>query len=152
MPSNPAPALRTFIPDSAQPQDRFGVDVVTYPSLDPNFTLLKGMNCVAERVYRRFSTQRGSLTFHPDDGLDIRAMLSKGMTSRQLAAIKGAVEAEAKKDEQVDDATASVDFDEPTFTLTIQLSLKASDDTTFSLTLAVTALDVTLFHVAASTP
>lgn len=152
MPSNPAPTLATTLPDSSQVQDRFGVDIVTYPSLDPNFALLTGIRALAERIYRRFLTPRGFMTFHPGDGLDIRAFLSKGINSRQLASIRGLVEEEAKKDEQVDDADATVDFDEPSESLSIALAITASDSSTFTMTMSVTSLDVTLLHVGASSP
>lgn len=151
MPPNKSPTLTTSpLPSSLQKQDRFGVDVVTYPSLDPSFRLLQGIQVLAERLYRRFTTPKNFLTFQPGDGLDLRSFLSKAMTNREVQALKAQVEKEARKDQQVDDATATVVFNQSAESLTIALSVEPSDESSFTLTMGVTALDVTLLSVAPS--
>lgn len=145
MPRSTSPTLLTQLPSSVLlPQDRFGVDVVTYPSLDPTFAPLRGLPALAERLYRRFTTPRGLLRFHPNDGLDLRSFLSKAMTNRELQGLKSQIEKESRKDEQVDSCDATVDFNASAESLSISISVQPSDGPAFSLTLAVDALNVQL--------
>ncbi|MEO8876125.1 MAG: hypothetical protein ABI461_11100 [Polyangiaceae bacterium] len=120
-----------------------GVDVATFPELSDSFQLISGRRAIAENVYRRLTTGRGQMAFHPDAGKDLRQYLNDAMTDARIFAIVADVEAEAKRDERVYDATATGTYSLATSTLLIQLQLVSSAGP-FSLVLGVTAAAVTL--------
>jgi hypothetical protein len=152
VPRNPSPTLPTQLPNNFQPVDLYGTDVSTVPSLDVGWKLTHGQTVLAQRLLRRFTTPRGFLRWYPNDGLDLRSFLSKGMTNRDVAALKGLLEKEGKKDEQVDDCTAIVSWDQAAETLNMSISVAPSLGPTFTFTATATSLDVTLISVGLSSP
>ena len=123
----------------------FGVDISAYPDLSETFETVTGTRVVAERLWRRFSTARGGLSFHPNDGFDLRVMLNEGFSSDSLARMRTAIAAEAKKDEAVLDATVTVEFLSASRKLVITIEGEAADGP-FALTLLVTQVSVALLE------
>lgn len=137
IPTLPSPALE-------EPDDRFGLDISTFPDLDAGMSLQGGGRVLSEAIARRLSTRRGTMSpFDADYGTDIRDYLNQEMTSEALHRVKTDVEAEAEKDERVEEAYCTVEFDEQSQALSIQLEL-ATAEGPFSLRLAVTELSLSV--------
>ena len=94
---------------------------------------------VAEAVARRYLTPRGGLIDDPDYGLDLRGLCNKGITYTELRALADQAQMEAAKDDRVDHATVSLDYDEIERTLTVNVQLACVDPAlgTFGFLLAV---------------
>ncbi len=78
-----------------------GSDLSWTDDVDPAFRLVTDTQLVGEAIYRRLITLRGMLIDDPDYGLDVRAMISKGFTPTQKAAIAGRIKQEVEKDERI---------------------------------------------------
>lgn len=126
----------------------WGVDISTFPGLDPMLGPLTGPRVVAEAVARRLRTPRGGLSFYPDFGLDLRGYLLAPLSQAGLSGIRAAVEAEAQKDERVLDASATVQFVSEGARLLVSLTLTTASGP-FKLTLLVSKLDVSITTLAA---
>jgi hypothetical protein len=125
----------------------FGQDFSTFPDLSGGMALLKGGRVLSEALLRRFSTNRGELPFHPDFGFNLRDFLSEGLTDEQLFYLKASMEAEAEKDERIDQAVVDLTFNRSTQALTARLRLLTAVGP-YSLTLLVTQLRTELLEAA----
>ncbi len=121
----------------------FGTDISTYPDLDPSFALISGQRAVAECVARMLQTPRGSLTYAPERGYDVRALLGESITDSRLAQIKRGIEQEAMRDERVGSASASLTYTFASQALTVSLALDTADGP-FALVLGVTSASLTI--------
>lgn len=65
---------------------------------------LTGDLAVSEQVARRYLTERGLLSYAPNDGTDVLEYLNDNMP---LAVIRAQLEAEALKDERVESASVT---------------------------------------------
>jgi len=128
----------------------FGIDVSTFPDLDPQFRLVSGRRAIVEVVMRRFSTPHGALLDDPDFGCDVREMLNDGLTPSVLYQWQHALQVEALKDERV--FSAEVSFDTTRLisqgVLVIRVAL-ADADGPFRFVLAVSDMTVELLREAA---
>lgn len=84
---------------------------------------------LAEALYRRITTARGSLPDDLDYGLDVRGFLNRGTTAGDLAQIAGQIRVELQKDDRVD-------------RVSVQVTAPAID--TLSIAALVTPIDVNL--------
>lgn len=101
--------------------DIFGQDFKSVP--DMTFSPINGSRVVAEALYRRLTTARGLLLFHPDYGLDLRGMLSDGISTEGLSALKSSLEREAEKDERVFSVSVGLSYDQPTEKLSASFAI-----------------------------
>jgi hypothetical protein len=73
--------------------------------------MASGLQLVAESVYRRLTTTRGTL-FGGDDeanfGLNLEDVIGQVTTPSAAAALPGQIEAELQKDERIESVTATV--------------------------------------------
>ena len=145
-PVTPAPqTVRYTSSRVTAPGADFGEDVHTFPTLDPTFAYFSGIPVVVEALARRLITNRGSIPFAPDFGLNLRNYLSLDMLQRDLDNIKAAVELECLKDERVESVTATTQFNQSTEMLSVSI-VGIAGAGPFSLTLNVTALTVELLN------
>ncbi|WP_437982919.1 hypothetical protein [Sorangium sp. So ce117] len=123
----------------------FGVDFDCADDLTELMELASGPRALAQAVYRRLTTPRGALLDAPDYGYDLRELLSRGMTSADLAAIPGIIRSEVTKDERIFDVTTRVSRPAPD---TLELSVHCTTaEGPFTLVLKVTAETVALLEV-----
>ncbi len=92
-----------------------------------------------EALYRRFSTERASNPFHPDDGLDLRSFLNDDFSPDQLFALQNAIQREAEKDERVLEVGVALDFNSNTSALTVEISATCAEGP-FRMTMVVSSL------------
>ena len=124
-----------------------GSDFHCVDDIDANLSATtSGNRCLAENIARRISTARGSLFYDIDFGTDIRSRIN---AAQRLELTASQVEAEALKDERVEDVAASVTLGElgtsngPS--LAVSLTLTASDGP-FVLVLSVSSLTVEILE------
>jgi hypothetical protein len=113
--------------------------------LDPSMRLTSGRPLLSQNLVCRFSTPRGGAIDCPNDGLDLRDLVSDGMTQSQINALQGQIQQEALKDQRVQSLTVQCSFTSATSTLTVTLNV-VSLYGPFQLTLAVTSLTVAILN------
>src|SRR5690348_14423935 len=93
----------------------YGVDLVCVDDIDPNLaeTDPNGTLGLAQDVYHRVTTTRGTLPDDPDYGRNIFEYLHKATTPEDFAAMGGELEGEIAKDDRVDDQTVVVTSSAP---------------------------------------
>lgn len=129
----------------------YGPDVTTWaeagqtePDLDPFFTEIDGPRCIAEGLARRLCSPRGSLDGSPNDGEDIRARVSRLVSSREVFDIQVAIQREAAKDERVKSAYVSVEWQPAKRTLLARVTVEPMVGETFKFTLAIGQVAIAL--------
>lgn len=119
--------------------------------------LVSGAELVAQALYRRLTTPRGTLIDGADGevyGTDVSDFVGQVGADAAVDAIPDVVLAEVLKDDRVDTATvdASITRDaagQATLSVEIEGTLRDSDDT-FALTLAISDVATVLVGVSAS--
>jgi hypothetical protein len=127
----------------ALPQSDTGTDVSLLAGLNGSWQVVGGDAIMAEQLLRRITTDRGSLDFSPNDGMDVRDSVRADMTSDDVFQAKQSVENELLKDERVDDATVVATYDPQQQALQLDLTITKATGS-FSLVVSVTALTVDL--------
>lgn len=82
----------------------FGMDVGGVTDIDPTFRRISGGMVLATSLLRRFRTRRGSLEWAPDDGFDLRLLLSRAISDAEIPLLQKQIALEAEKDERVQSA------------------------------------------------
>lgn len=132
----------------------FGSDFAGIDDLDANWTFLQNsvttpnvetLAC-AQALARRFVTPFGGLPGDNNYGDDLTNLLSSG-TPPSVA--EAGIEAECRKDERVDDCTASITVsgDQNAEEWTIQISCTSDVGDVFELTIAVNSVTVQLLSI-----
>jgi phage baseplate assembly protein W len=118
----------------------FGSDLACQDDLDPQFLELDGNDnrVIAEAMFRRLTTPRGTLADDPNYGLDVRAYLHRPGTASLLTEMQGAIRSEVEKDDRVEEGSTTVTVTQQDVkTITVFVSFVTASGP-FSLTLAVT--------------
>jgi len=123
-----------------------GTDIACADDLDPAFGLVSGRDCLIQAILHRFRTQRGTLLDDANYGLLVSAWQNATITQAQVFALQTGLASEAKKDERVLSASASVSFDLSTSTLRFSLAITDADGP-FSMVLRADAINVDLLSV-----
>lgn len=124
----------------------YGVDVSTYPDLDAQFSLCKGLDGLAQSVWRRLQTAPGALPFYPDEGIDVREYLHEGVSMATLVALRNDVESEVMRDERV--RRCAVDLEAYDDTLKMSVRVEAMTGEAFTLVAKVGKMDFSLIGVS----
>jgi hypothetical protein len=102
---------------------------------------------LAQDIYHRITTERGSLVDDPDFGEDVRGYLSLATTERELLAIGGRLETEILKDDRVALVTVEVTGDTTQLDITISVTPNDPALATFRMILAVTSAEALLQEI-----
>jgi hypothetical protein len=128
----------------------YGRDLVCVDDLTPTLeeTDPTTTASLAQDIYHRITTERGSLVDDPDFGEDVTGYLSTANTARALLSIAGRLEAEILKDDRV--STVVVELDGNTTQLDITIVVTPQDATlvSFRMVLAVTSAAALLLEVS----
>lgn len=114
-------------------------------SIGPRMQVVSGLQCLAQSLARRLITPRGSLSWAPNDGTDMREFLNKGNTSTNRFAAASAARDECLKDSRVERCDAVAQFSAASSQLSITLSI-ATADGPFQLVIGVDALTVQILE------
>jgi hypothetical protein len=109
--------------------------------VDPTMRETSGFQVLAQSLVMRQFTPTGSLIGAPDECVDIRSWLSKGMTLSQVQQLGAVVQAQLLRDPRVKAAQVSGTFNTSTSTLTLTENITGSQGP-FTLTISVSQLTV----------
>jgi hypothetical protein len=115
-------------------------------SVGPRFVMVSEFICLAWSLARRLETPRGSLSWSPNDGTDMRDWLNRSDTPQHRFSAQVAAKDECEKDERVQAALVSAQFQSATSSLILTVSITTAVGP-FQLVLKVTALAVTVLDV-----
>lgn len=130
----------------------YGTDVSSVPDLTHDMHVVGGRKLVAQALYNRFRTRRGTLKDDLNYGTDLEQFLNEdfGNVSSLQGRVTSAAQAEAVKDERVRTASASVSvnavYGQSEYQLVIALTVTLSVGPTFLLVLGVSQLGVQLLQ------
>lgn len=127
--------------------DDYGIDVSTIPDLSPAFALVSGRDALVQCLVRRLRTPRGSLPFHPDDGICLSDWLHEGVTQTSIWSLQAAVETELRKDERVQAVSCSAVFDAASGSLSVAIRVTPVTGRPFRMTASVSDFDFSLLSV-----
>lgn len=127
----------------------FGTDLAVSPNADgvldisPMLNYSSGLATLIQSLICRQMCVRGSIVGAPNEGIDLRTYLRTGLTQQQLAGLPAVVQKELQRDERVQKADVAGSYDTATNALTLTETITTAQGT-FTLTLAVSAVTVTL--------
>lgn len=120
----------------------YGVDLKCIDDLDPALADVDpfSRDGLAQDLYHRVTTRRGTLPDDPDYGIDVFAFLHGPKTPVDLRACEGQIATEIQKDDRVTDVSVAVAFSLATnkMTITVVVVPQDPDIGPFSLIIAVT--------------
>jgi len=132
-----------------QPGNIFGSCLATLPNaqgvidLTTDMQVATGIAVLGQSLVRRQTTPRGSVLTSPNDCLDIRNLLSKGVSQSQVAALAQTIRSELLRDPRVIQAAVSISLDTTTGNAMISESITSSAGP-FSLTLTLTSGNISV--------
>jgi phage baseplate assembly protein W len=90
---------------TAQPPFGYGIDLVCVSDIDAHMaeTMSDTVQSLAQDSFHRITTPRGSMPDDPNYGIDIRSMLSAGLTQSAIRGISSAIHGELTKDDRIAD-------------------------------------------------
>lgn len=121
-----------------------GVDLYGLDDVDEGERLVDELQGLAQAIYRRLTTPRGSLLRAPNYGLDVRSFLGLEMTRPMMAQVGAQIRLEILKDERVQSCAVEV-LSATRESLSLRIVGEASEGP-FRLTLAASAITVELLN------
>lgn len=132
----------------------YGSDLYCYDDIRETGQTVDGLNALAQNIYRRISTDRGSVIGSPNYGLDIRSFLHRGLDPTTLIAVPALIELEVKKDVRVQKCTVTV-LSRTDASIKLRITVQAITETgvagQFDLTVNVTKAGVELAGLEVNT-
>lgn len=132
----------------------FGTDVSCTNSLLTG-RLVSGQRLVAEALYRRYITPRGTLRGGEDEanyGLDLTELVGSVATVSDAAALEGRIRAEGLKDERVETIDVTVTAASSGASVSFNVLIEATTaDGPFTLQIAASAVTVDLLGITLGT-
>lgn len=122
----------------------YGTCLATLPDasgvidLTPDMRKASGRDVLSQSLIRRQTTPRGSVLTSPNDCVDLRQLLSAGMSQAQLQATASALRAELLRDQRVNACQVSITVNTATGATTINEQIQSSLGP-FTLVLTLTA-------------
>ena len=124
-----------------------GTDIICFYDLDPYFSLVSGVNCLAQDLFHSITTQNGSLAYDLSYGIDIRQQLNGSVTSQTLSNLSAAINFQIQNDDRVQTSTCVLNWDNITSTLTGNINVIPAVGVPFQFVVAASALSVSLLSV-----
>jgi hypothetical protein len=131
------------------PATFYGTDFAVAPNangildIQPTLQYVSGLQVLIQSLICRQMCVKGSISDAPNEGIDLRTFIRAGLTQQLLAQIPSIVEKELLRDQRVQSATVTGNYDPVQNVLTLNEVIQSTLGP-FSLTLAVSALTVTL--------
>lgn len=139
------PTLSTSVPGTTLPN--YGHDLSCTTDLDPAMVEVDGVTCLAQALFRRVITPRGTLIDDANYGFDLTQFINDDLSTSDLARVGAGVDAEFLKDERVFRSSTTVTL-LSTGILTVVSSVTPSAGPTFKLTLAITQVTQQILQVS----
>lgn len=136
------------------PDGVYGRDLATVATdqgldLDPAMLEATGINVLAQSLLRRQTMGRGTAIGYPNDGYDVRALLGDGLSSTNLANEFFKIQQELLRDQRVQAATVTGNYDSDTKKLTLIEQIQSTGGP-FTLTLSVDSVTVSILRLSAT--
>lgn len=115
--------------------------------LDPSARDLDGsdITVMLQSLFRRFTTDTGSLFYDATYGLALRALLSEASTPEGNQRLQAQLVAQALLDERIDSANATVDYNASTESAVVTMNC-FSGQGPFSLVLSIDKVSVVILN------
>lgn len=130
----------------------YGVDISCVNDLDPYFSLVGGVQVLAQDLYHRITTPPGTVPGAPDFGFDCHSLLSQSITATELSAAQSELTTQLQADERVQQASVRLSFNTATETLTITATVQPLNPQystqPFSLVASVTTVGANLLSIS----
>jgi hypothetical protein len=131
----------------------YGVDLVCVSDLDPRLATTDPTTTqsLAQDLFHRCTTARGTLPDDPDYGEAVQRYLSAGLTQRELISIAGRLASECQKDDRVAAGGVNVTLTPDgisAFTVSITVEPADPDLVAFTLIMAVSNGEALLKAIA----
>lgn len=132
-----------------QPASPFGVTIPMAVNqfgewdIDPTGRTVSGRDVLSQRLINRQTTPQGTCIDAPNDCLDVRDLLSDGLTVSGIKRLPALLSTELLKDQGVLGCNVQVSYNAATSTLTIVEQIQSAFGP-FSLTLSVTSANVSV--------
>ena len=104
--------------------------------IDPGGILVEGIGVFAQSLFMRQTTPLGSLLNAPNDCIDVRSWVSRGMTIAQLQQLQSIVKGQILRDQRAIAAQVGATFNFGTANLTLTEQIQSTLGP-FTLTLSV---------------
>lgn len=111
------------------------------------WTPATGLRNLVCSIFRRVSTDRGSLALHPDYGLNLVDLVGDSVTATSLRQAERQFAREVEREQRVAACSCAFSYSIATSTLTARFSVEAVGSGTFTLVLAADAVTVSLIEV-----
>jgi hypothetical protein len=108
---------------STQPNP-YGVDINCLNDLDPYFSLVGGIQCLAQDLYHLVTCPTGSLFWAPSLCFDSRGMLGQSVTQSELGIIQSNMTNAIQADQRVQNANVVLQFNYSTEALVATISVQ----------------------------
>jgi len=122
-------------------QNELGTDIGGILDVDLRLSLVDGRLGLAQAVARRLFQPVGALWYDQDYGAGMLATV--GSSVRSFGGLQSVAEAEALKDERVEQAEALISYDSVDGVMDVRLTLTDIRNSTFDLTFQVREFDST---------
>ncbi len=120
-------------------QNALGTDIAGVQDVDLALTLVEGRLGLAQAVARRLFQPIGSLFYDEDYGAGL--LRGVGGSFKTFGGLQSLAEAEALKDERIEEAAATITYDPATSTMFVRLLLTDIQSVTFDFTFQVREKD-----------
>lgn len=119
------------------------MDVSTFPDLDDSGRSIGEDESILQCLRRGFTTTPTELSYAPDEGFDLRTMLSRAARLSDASEIEARMEEQATRDERIDGAFAEVVTIAP---FVARLQVTKTDGSILRLSVASDGLSVNLLR------
>ncbi len=132
----------------------YGTDLSVTPNangildIQPTLQYATGINVLVQSLICRQMCVRGTVIDAPNEGMDLRTYIRQGLTQEKLADLPSVVQKELLRDQRVKAVTVSGNYNTAENSLTLNEVITPVTGSPFSLTLAVSAVTVTLLNLS----
>lgn len=120
----------------------YGKSIAGPTDLPAQWYFAEGTKNLGNHLARRLITPRGSMSWAPTDGFDVRSLINSELTASNRARAEAAISAEVERDERVERCQSTIARVSSTEIL-VTLIVTAAEGT-FPLVLSVNSLSVAL--------
>ena len=134
------------IPDLTPPG--YGHDLSCTTDIDPMGIEVDGLTTLAQALFRRVITPRGTLLDDPNYGIDLTGYVNDDLSPSDVARIGASVDAEFLKDERVLRSSTTITLLGNGTVITVASAVTPNSGATFQLVLSITQVTAQILSVS----
>jgi hypothetical protein len=96
----------------------YGVDILCTTDIDPYFSLVGGIQVLAQDLFHRLTCAPGSVPGAPTFGFDSRSLIGQGLNQTELQLIQSTMTSQLRADERVQSASVTLNYSNGALTIT----------------------------------